>query len=120
MSKDRDLFSQLRMEGFGQEGKELERGEALQGLEPEREGGWLRSHDEGRKHGFHCRVRELIHPRSIPCRKRHVRSSVAGRNGLLSPRTGDSHWSPRWTTEQVAGSLCLLNMPLSNCVSTLK
>lgn len=35
MSKGRKLFSQLGLEGLGQ-GKELEKGEALQGLEPER------------------------------------------------------------------------------------
>lgn len=44
--------------------KGLEKGEALQVLESESEGGCFRSHDEGRKHGFHCRVRELTHPRS--------------------------------------------------------
>lgn len=83
-------FSLFRLERLRQEGRELGNG----GL-PFRdwsleEDDWLTSHDEEEQHGVQYRVRELIHPRSIPCRKRQqVRKglSVAGRNGHLSALT---------------------------------
>lgn len=72
MSKGRELFSQLRLEGFGQEGREPENGGAApQGLDLG-EDGWLTSHDEEEQHGFQCSQR-AFHPRSIPGRKRQVR-----------------------------------------------
>lgn len=72
-------FSLFRLERLGQEGRALGNGGLPFRDRSLGEDDWLTSHDEEEQHGVQCRVRELIHPRSIPCRKRQQVRSVCSR-----------------------------------------